>query len=178
LQTSSADLWDVIAAEASAESTLWEEALREPAARELEPVFSPLTETRFQLGLETIYEGYLAHYGRRTRLFEPRDHDTALLLGDYLYAHGVQRIAALAEARAVLELGELISICSQLRGEREPGDGAAWAATAALLGRGVLDDGYRALRDGDAGPLLAAAEDARGADAVANALAAHARHLG
>ena len=177
MQTSSPELWDVIAAEAAAESALWDEALREHAARELEPVFSPLTEPRFRLGLETIYEGYLAHYGR-TRLFEPRDHDTALLLGDYLYAHGVQRIAALAEARAVLELGELISICSQLRGEHESGDGAAWAATAALLGRGALDTGYAALRDGDSAPLLAAAENARGAEAVARALAAHERHVG
>jgi hypothetical protein len=170
-------VWDVIASDAAAESVLWEDALREPAARELEPVFSPLTEPRFRLGLETIYEGYLAHYGR-TRLFAPRDHDTTLLLGDYLYAHGVQRIAALEEAGAVLELGELISICSQLQGERETGDGAAWAATAALLGRGLLDSGYAALRDGDAAPLLAAAEAARGADAIARALAAHERHVG
>ena len=168
----------MIAAEAAAESALWEQALRPPAARELRCVFSPLAESRFRLGLETIYEGYLVHYGR-PRLFEPRDHDTALLLGDYLYAHGVQRIASLEEARAVLELGELISVCAQLRGEREEGDGAAWAATAALLGESALEEPYRAVCDDrDPAPLLAAAETAAGREAVERALAAHARYLG
>ena len=70
LATSSVDLWDAIAEEASAESVLWAEALRPAAERELEPVFSPLGEERWALGLETIYEGYLLHYGR-PRLFAP-----------------------------------------------------------------------------------------------------------
>ena len=48
---------------------------------------------RFALGIETIYEGYLLHYGR-PRLFAPPDGERALLLGDYLYAHGLVRIAA------------------------------------------------------------------------------------
>ena len=52
----------------------------------------------FALGLETIYEGYLLHYGR-PRLFAPADADTALLLGDYLYAHGLVRIAATGRRR-------------------------------------------------------------------------------
>ena len=48
------------------------------------PVFSPLVaDRRFALGVETIYEGYLVHYGR-PRLFAPPDDDIALLLGDYL----------------------------------------------------------------------------------------------
>ena len=61
--------------------------------REREPVFAPLAPERFALGLETIYEGYLLHYGR-PRLFAPADEEAALLLGDYLYAHGLVRIAA------------------------------------------------------------------------------------
>jgi hypothetical protein len=178
LQTSSPDLWEVIAAGAEGESPLWSDTLLPRNERDPEPVFSPLADERFRLGLETIYEGYLAHYGR-PRLFAPRDHDTALLLGDYLYAHGVQRIAALEEVRAVLELGELISACAQLRGEEREGDGAAWAATAASLGRGELDDAYAALRDGgDTAPLLELANAAAGAAAVERALAAHARRLG
>ena len=52
---------------------------------------------RFALGVETIYEGYLLHYGR-PRLFAPPDEDVALLLGDYLYAHGLVRIAARASS--------------------------------------------------------------------------------
>src|SRR5207253_2375665 len=74
-----------------AESRLWTSALRPPDEQEREPVFSPLAESRYALGVETIYEGYLLHYGR-TRLFTPEDDDTALLLGDYLYAHGLVRI--------------------------------------------------------------------------------------
>ena len=50
-----------------------------------------MAEPRYALGIETIYEGYLLHYGR-PRLFAPEDGDTALLLGDYLYAHGLVRI--------------------------------------------------------------------------------------
>ena len=63
------------------------------AQREPDPVFSRLVpDERFVLGLETIYEGYLLHYGR-PRLFDPPDDDVALLLGDALLAHGLVRIA-------------------------------------------------------------------------------------
>src|SRR5438093_11743147 len=130
-----ADLWDAIVLEASAESELWREALLPSAQRELRAVFSPLGEERFALGLETIYEGYLIHYGT-PRLFAPADPDTALLLGDYLYAHGLVRIAELHDVDAVSDLSELISLCSQLRAEQARGDGPLWAATAALLGAG------------------------------------------
>jgi hypothetical protein len=85
--------------------------------------------------LETIYEGYLLHYGR-PRLFAPADADTALLLGDYLYAHGLVRVARTGPVEAVGDLAALISLCAQLRADGLPGDGEAWAATAATLGRG------------------------------------------
>src|SRR5438045_2454772 len=84
--SSVAELWQVIAEEASAESPLWADALLREDERKPVPVFSPLGEERFALGLETIYEGYLLHYGR-PRLFAPADRHTSLLLGDYLYAH-------------------------------------------------------------------------------------------
>jgi len=128
------DVWETIAREAAQESRLWGEALREEVERE--PVFSPLCEARHALGLETIYEGYLLHYGR-PRLFDPRDADTALLLGDYLYAHGLVRIAEAGPVQAVSDLAALISLCARLRADRLPGDGEAWAATAATLGRGA-----------------------------------------
>jgi hypothetical protein len=98
-------------------------------------VFSPLGEERYALGLETIYEGYLLHYGR-PRLFAPADVDTALLLGDYLYAHGLVRVAEVGPVEAVTDLAALISVCAQLRADGLPGDGETWAATAATLGRG------------------------------------------
>ena len=166
-------VWDTMAAEAAVESSLWDEALKPADERELEPVFSPLGEERFALGLETIYEGYLVHYGT-PRLFAPADGDTALLLGDYLYAHGLVRIASFDDVGAVADLSELISLCSQLRAEGAGGDGLLWAATAALLGHG-LDEPRGALRlRGDAGPLEGAARAAAGDTAVDRALASHA----
>jgi len=152
LPTSSAtDLFDAIAAEAAAESPLWGEALRADAERE--GVFGPLAPDRFALGLETIYEGYLVHYGR-PRLFVPAAEETALLLGDYLYAHGLVRIAETGELDAVAALAELISTCAHLRAERVDGDGEAWVRAVRRLG-GSPD-----------------------AAAVAAALVAHARRVG
>ena len=177
--TAALELWDTIARDAIAESSLWRDALRPEAEREHEPVFSPLAEERFALGLETIYEGYLVHYGS-PRLFAPPDADTALLLGDYLYAHGLVRIASFGEVDAVADLSELISLSSQLRAEDAGGDGPLWAATAALLGAGAeLDRPRAALRlHGDAGPLDASARAAAGDEAVDRALAAHAPRRG
>jgi hypothetical protein len=144
LQTSASDLWQAIADDASAESALWRDSLRPASEREALPVFSPICGEPHALGLETVYEGYLAHYGR-PRLFEPPDHDTALLLGDYLYAHGLVRIAASGEVDAVRELAELISLCAHLRAQGSDGDGEAWAATAGRLGDGAVDSGTVAI---------------------------------
>ncbi|HEV3479882.1 MAG TPA: hypothetical protein VG144_10595 [Gaiellaceae bacterium] len=153
-------------------------ALREPADGELSPVFSPLAEPRFALGLETIYEGYLVHYGT-PRVFEPADADAALVLGDYLYAQGLARIASLGDVAAVSDLAELISLCAQIQAERRPGDGAAWAATAALLGEGRLEAARSALtKRADPEPLDLLAREAAGDDAVERALGAHALLLG
>ena len=176
--TAASELWGTIAQDAIAESSLWGDMLRPESEREHEPVFSPLGEERHALGLETIYEGYLVHYGT-SRLFAPVDEDAALLLGDYLYAHGLVRIASSGNVDAVADLSELISLCSQLRAEDADGDGPLWAATAALLGSGrKLDAPRAALRlRGDAAPLDAAARTAAGDEAVANSLAAHAGRL-
>ena len=136
-------------------------------------VFSTLTEDRFALGIETIYEGYLLHYGR-PRLFEPDDPDAALLLGDYLYAHGLVRVEEGGTVEAVSDLAELIALCAYLRAEVIAGDGPVWAATAAVLGRGELDDGRSSLRlDNDPGPLERLARTRAGDAAVESALATH-----
>ena len=135
----------MLAAEAAAESPLWGDALR--AEPEWLGIFGPLAPERFALGVETIYEGYLVHYGR-PRLFEPADDETALLLGDYLYAHGLVRIAATGELDAVVALAELISTCAHLRAEQAPGDGEAWVAAARQLGgdpgRGAVEEALAA----------------------------------
>jgi hypothetical protein len=150
-------MWEAIATEAAAQSPLWAEALRPLDEQDREAVFSPLAPPRHALGLETIYEGYLVHYGR-SRLFAPVDGDTALLLGDYLYAHGLVRIAESGDVKAVADLAALISRCAQLRAEGLDGDGPEWASTSASLSAG--------------------AQLASGADAVDVALAAHARLVG
>lgn len=140
-------------------------------------VFSALAERRFALGLETIYEGYLVHYGR-PRLFAPADDEVGLLLGDYLYAQGLVRIAERSSVGAIADLAELISLCAQLRAEGRAGDGPAWAATAALLGSGALEEARAALRDdGDPSLLDEVARSAAGSAAVELALAAHRRRL-
>jgi hypothetical protein len=178
LPASVSDLWETIAAEAAAESGLWAQALLPDAEREHEPVFSPLGEPRFALGLETIYEGYLLHYGR-PRLFTRSDRDNALLLGDYLYAHGLVRIASFQEVGAVADLAELISLCAQLRADDGGSDGPAWAATAALLGQGRLEEGRDALSlGGDPDPLVGLAVEVAGAEAVEGALSAHHLRVG
>ena len=137
-------------------------------------MFSPLLpDDRFALGVETIYEGYLLHYCR-SRLFSPPDEDVALLLGDALLAHGLVRIAATGSVEAVGDLAELLSLCAQARADGLDGDGAAWAATCALLASGGLADARAALRDErNPAPLERLARQAVGDARVDGALAAH-----
>jgi len=181
LATSSATesgVWETLAAEAAAESPLWADSLRPVDERETVRVFSSLCDESFALGVETIYEGYLLHYGR-PRLFAPVDADTALLLGDYLYAHGLVRIAATGSVEAVHDLAELISLCAQARAEGRPGEADAWAATAALLGRGALAEARQELREhGDASGLAGLARAAVGPEAVERASGAHDLRVG
>ncbi|MDX6409807.1 MAG: hypothetical protein QOE13_2878 [Gaiellaceae bacterium] len=170
---STSDLWETIAADAGHESALWNAALRSREEQERDAVFSALGEPRYALGIETIYEGYLLHYGR-PRLFAPEDPDAALLLGDYLYAHGLVRIEEVGTVEAVSDLAELIALCAYLRAEKVAGDGPVWAATAAALGGGELEAGRSSLRlDNDPNPLERLARTQAGDAAVDSALATH-----
>jgi hypothetical protein len=171
-------VWETIAAAAAAESPLWAEALLERDGRHISSVFSELAPPELALGVETIYEGYLVHYGE-SRLFAPKDDDTALLLGDYLYAHGLVRVAQTGNVGAVADLSELIALCAQLRAEGRSGDGAAWAATCARLGQGGLDGARDTLRlTGDPQALDHAARTAGGAKNVERALETHGALVG
>jgi hypothetical protein len=128
---------DAIAAGARSESEVWAAALRD--APDWEPVFSPLAPDAFALGLETVYEAYLVHYGQ-PRLFAAPDDDEAVLLGDYLYAHGLVRIAEAGGVEAVRVMADLISRCAALRADGSTGDGEAWVAAARALGGGPGED--------------------------------------
>ena len=70
----------------------------------------------YALVVEAVREGYLLHYGE-PRLLAGHDADLALLAGDYLYALGLGRLAALGDTDAVSILAELISRCAQLHAE-------------------------------------------------------------
>jgi hypothetical protein len=127
------DVFDAIVRGAEAESPVWAGALLPPAERRPVTVFSPLAPQRFALGLETVYEAYLVHYGS-PRLFEAPESDESILLGDYLYAHGLVRVAEVGGVPAVAALADLIARCAALRADGADGDGEAWVAAARALG--------------------------------------------
>ncbi len=88
----------------------------------------------YALVVEAVHEGYLLHYGD-PRLLAGHDSDLALLAGDYLYALGLDRLAALGDTRAVAILSELIARCAQLHTEGEPGAiTGLWEAAAREIG--------------------------------------------
>jgi hypothetical protein len=122
---------ELIATGARSESEVWARALR--AAPEWEPVFSPLAPRELALGVETVYEAYLVHYGV-PRLFDAPDAYEAILLGDYLYAHGLVRIAECGGVAAVATMAELISRCAASRADEVGGDGEAWVVAMRALG--------------------------------------------
>jgi hypothetical protein len=72
----------------------------------------------YALVVEAVREGYLLHY-EQPRLLAGQDSDLALLAGDYLYALGLDRLAALDDTRAVAILSDLISTCARLQAEEE-----------------------------------------------------------
>ncbi len=63
-----------------------------------------------------------------------------MLLGDYLYAHGLVRVAEAGGVQAVAVLAELISRCAALRADGAAGDGEEWVAAARALGGEPSDD--------------------------------------
>lgn len=107
-----------------------------------EPVFGLLAATgpgsasapaEYAFVVEAVREGYLLHYGE-PRLLSGHDEDLALLAGDYLYALGIERLAALGDAAAVALLAELIARCAQLHAEdREEEVALLWRATATAI---------------------------------------------
>lgn len=70
----------------------------------------------YALVIEAVREGYLLHY-EQPRLLAGHDPDLALLAGDYLYALGLDRLAALGDTAAVAILSDLITQCARLQAE-------------------------------------------------------------
>ena len=108
----------------------------------------------YELLIETIYEGYLLHYGV-SRLLATGDDNLSLLAGDRLYALGLERLVALGDLEAVRELADVIALCALLVGRGE--DAACeplWRAGARAVGWGAAES-YREAK------ALARAGDAR-----------------
>jgi hypothetical protein len=102
----------------------------------------------YTLLVEAIREGYLLHY-ETPRLIDGADSDLRLLAGDYLYALGLERLAARGDLDAVRELADLISLSAQVHAEN--GDGsddlrsaALWLASTVAVGAGSTDEHERA----------------------------------
>lgn len=97
-----------------------------------EQAFAPAGE--YAPVIEAVREGYLLHYGE-PRLLAGHDDDLALLAGDYLYALGIERLAALGDTDAVLALADLISACAQLHVEgREDEAAGRWRDAVHAIG--------------------------------------------
>jgi hypothetical protein len=89
--------------------------------------------------VEAVREGYLLHY-EEPRLLAGHDHDLALLAGDYLYALGLDRLAALEDTGAVTVLSDLISTCARLQAEGNPDPiPNLWRTAAEEVGRTVTE---------------------------------------
>ncbi|MFT3864824.1 MAG: hypothetical protein QM729_11175 [Solirubrobacterales bacterium] len=98
----------------------------------IEPVGTaePGLSEEYALVFEAVREGYLLHYGE-PRLMTGHDADLGLLAGDYLYALGLDRLAALGDTEAVAVLSELIARCAQLHAEGRGDEVAAlWPVAA------------------------------------------------
>jgi hypothetical protein len=133
------DTFAAIAEGAQSESRVWAAALLPGHERQLVAVFSPLAPDHLATGIETVYEAYLVHYGR-PRLFSAPDADEAVLLGDYLYAHGLVRVAEAGSVSAVSVLADLIARCAALRADGAEGDAEAWVDAARALGGSPSED--------------------------------------
>jgi len=129
-----------LAARLRAEETPISPHVVEPAE---EPVFGLLAAAgpraasapaEYAQVVESVREGYLLHYGK-PRLLRGHDDDLALLAGDYLYALGIEGLAALGDAEAVAVLAELIGRCAQMHAEdREDEVAELWRASAVAVG--------------------------------------------
>jgi hypothetical protein len=98
----------------------------------------------YELLVETIYEGYLLHYGA-PRLLCPAEPDLGLLAGDRLYALGLARLVAVGDVVAVGELADVITLTALAHGSGSPELAQAiWDAGARAVGWGPCEEHARA----------------------------------
>lgn len=118
---------------------------------------------QYSFVVESIREGYELHYGT-SHVLSGQDESLSLLAGDYLYALGLERLAALRDSEAVVELSDLISLSAACHAEgSEAAVPALWLSTAVAVGCGggkAHEDAKVALRRGDAAAAAALREAA------------------
>jgi hypothetical protein len=142
-------LWALHAALA-AEGGPVAQALREPPATGLDAPGpaqvasagprAAAAPAEYELLVEMILEGSRLHYGEQV-IVAPADPDLCLLLGDQLYALGLDRLAALGDLEAVAELADLISLVAQAHAEDDPSRAhAVWESGARAIGWGASPD--------------------------------------
>ncbi len=91
----------------------------------------------YELLIETIYEGYLLHYGA-PRVVCPPESDLALLAGDRLYALGLARLVELGDVESVAELADTITLSALAHGAGRPELAEmVWIAGARAVGWGA-----------------------------------------
>jgi hypothetical protein len=138
--------------------------------------------------VEAIREGYLLHY-ETPRLIEGADPDLRLLAGDYLYALGLERLAARGDLEAVRELADLISLSAQIHAEGSEGEArrsaaALWLAATVAVAAGSrpehegAKEAVRAGRPDAAAQLLASAIENARRTGLGDALALAADSIG
>lgn len=129
----------------------------------------------YALVIESVREGYLLHYGGG-RIVVGADPDLALLAGDYLYALGLERLAAIGDLEAVRELSDLISLAAQTHGAERPSArarseaDALWLACTTAIAAGTRpahEQAKASLRAEKSGAGAALLESARAAAASA-----------
>jgi hypothetical protein len=140
----------------------------------------------YPLLVEAIREGYLLHY-ETPRLIEGADPDLRLLAGDYLYALGLERLAARGDLEAVRELADLISLSAQVHAQSDDASslaGALWLAATVTVAAGAPPEHERAKQAVRAGRpeaaslLLAGAAGTARRSGLSDALALAADSIG
>jgi hypothetical protein len=142
----------------------------------------------YTLLVEAIREGYLLHY-ETPRLIDGADGDLRLLAGDYLYALGLERLAARGDLDAVRELADLISLAAQIHAEDREGRaaetvGALWLAGTVAVGAGTTPrhkrakEAVRQISPDAAGQLLRSAVETSRRAGMSDALAHAADSIG
>ena len=142
----------------------------------------------YALVIESVREGYLLHYGGG-RIVAGVDPDLALLAGDYLYALGLERLAAIGDLAAVRELSDLISLAAQTHGAERPSErarseaDALWLACTTAIAAGTspaheqAKASLRAEKSNAGAALLASARTAATTAAIGDALGRAAEQL-